>query len=85
MDKNGNSRFVPPTNQFNTKKPCSEDGIYFCEKENIERWRKYGDKIMKYVRSVKISNDAKVFVENKKYKTNKLILEPRELITNIIF
>jgi YHS domain-containing protein len=66
---------------FSPKGACSPGGIYFCDSQNIARWRKYGDCVMHYIRPVVILDDAKIYIEEGKFKADKIFLGPRELIT----
>jgi len=60
---------------------CSQGGLYFTDKNNILRWIKYNGKEMKYIREVEILDDSLIFIEDKKYKTNKFILKQRQELT----
>jgi hypothetical protein len=71
------------TNTFDTSYPCSKGGIYFCYKHNVQQWTN-NDVEMKYVRYVTIPDDAKVYYENDKFKTNKLVLGSRQNLADII-
>jgi hypothetical protein len=69
---------------FSPYKPCSAGGIYFCDKQDIRNWLTYSGNLMHYIRSVTIPDDAKVYIEKGKYKTDQIILGPRDLITDHI-
>lgn len=70
------------TKQFNPNGNCSSGGMYFIKKENIHKWiwYAYHVRMMWWVRSVTIPDDARVYVENGKFKTNKFMLGKRKLI-----
>src|SRR5579872_2215212 len=72
---------------FYPKGRCKEGGIYFIEKKNQHKWIHYSNKIgfMMYVRKVIIPDDAKVYIENDKYKADKIILGPRKLINDNVY
>lgn len=60
---------------FNPHGECSEGGMYFCDEFTCHLfWKDYGQKLA----VIKIPNDARVYIEKDKFKTDKLIL------TNII-
>jgi len=60
---------------FNPYGLCSSGGLYFCEQSKCHMyWSHYGTKLG----IVEIPDDARVYIENDKFKTDKLIL------TNII-
>jgi hypothetical protein len=69
---------------FNPKGRCKAGGIYFCEYEKMGRWLKYRGEQMIYYRYVRVPDDAKVYIEKDKYKTDKLILTERKEIKEII-
>jgi hypothetical protein len=69
---------------FDPSNQCSPGGIYFCDLLNIKKWLQYGNNTMHYVRSVVIPDDAKIYIETGKFKANKIILGPRELISDIV-
>lgn len=62
---------------FDPSGECSKGGIYFIEEQYIDYWTKYNDKRMEHVRDVIIPEDARVYVESTKFKTDKLILGPK--------
>jgi hypothetical protein len=53
---------------------CNPGGIYFCDESIMYRWYKYNDYLMYYYAEVKIPDDAKVYIEYHKVKTDKLYL-----------
>ena len=56
-----------------SKGECSSGGLYFTSKENIAEWIKNHE----YVRIVTIPDDARICIYETKFKSNKIILEPR--------
>src|SRR5579872_5162141 len=61
------------TVDFNATKECSPGGIYFTEKNKGYMWLNvYYDTPMKYMRKVTIPDDARVYIEEDKFKTDKL-------------
>ena len=60
---------------FNPIGECNPGGLYFCEFLNFPSFLEYNNKICKNIRKVKIPDDARIYIENNKYKTNKFILE----------
>jgi hypothetical protein len=69
---------------FNPTGECKAGGIYFCELEMVGVWLKYRGMQMVYLRNVDVPNEANVYVENYKYKADRLILGQRELICDVI-
>lgn len=67
---------------FNTNTTCSAGGIYFIEEHNMHKWIFYNIKVgfMYHVRKVTIPDDARVFIESDKFKTDKIIFGPKKLI-----
>ena len=56
---------------FNPHGKCSEGGMYFCDETACHLfWHEYGQKIG----TVRIPNDARVYIEKDKFKTDKLVL-----------
>ena len=70
---------------FDTTYGCSPGGIYFTDIENAHMWIEYGADTMYHMRYVIIPNDARVYVEADKFKTDKLILSPKYHINNNIY
>jgi hypothetical protein len=64
---------------FNPVETCRPGGLYFCDIEKFPHYLMYpsGDEIKTCVnmRQVTIPNDAKVYVEPEKYKTDRIILD----------
>ena len=62
--------------KFNPKGECSSGGLYFIDIDNWKSWIYYGwDYIMYYICDIIIPDDALVYIENKKYKTNKFFIK----------
>ena len=56
---------------FNPDSECSKGGLYFCEESECYRfWDSFG----KHLAIVEIPDDAKVYVEQGKFKADKIIL-----------
>ena len=69
---------------FSPKGECTSGGIYFTDEKNIEKWiHCCNDSIVKWIREVRIPNDAKNYIEKNKYKTDKIILNERKLFWEI--
>ena len=69
---------------FSSKGECTSGGIYFTDEKNIEKWiHCCNDSIVKWIREVQIPNDAKIYIEKNKYKTDKIILNERKLFWEI--
>ena len=69
---------------FNPTNSCTAGGIYFTEFDKIELWIDYDDNNktnvnshMYYCRTVTIPDDAQVYIEKDKVKTDKIILGSR--------
>ena len=57
---------------FNPTGECLEGGLYFCEESKCNlHFLQYGQKLA----LIKIPNDARVYVEQDKFKSNKLIIK----------
>lgn len=65
---------------FNETGECQCGGFYFTESDKIANWLFYGNNKMMWMRIVTIPNDAMVFVEKDKFKTNKFILGTKKHI-----
>lgn len=66
--------------EFIASGKCKNGGIYFILKEEIQLWLKYGNNIMHWYRNVIIPNDARVFIEDNKFKADIIILDSRNNI-----
>ena len=55
---------------FNPTNKCQSGGLYFCEEKFLINYISYGIKIA----TVEILDDARIYVESKKFKADKLIL-----------
>ena len=62
---------------------CQPGYIYFCRYESIFNWLDYQKSMMVYFRYVSLPDDAQVFCEEDKFKTDKIILSPRILISDL--
>jgi len=58
--------------KFNPNARCCEGGIYFIEKKNNKVWREYNYTTMEYFSLVIIPDDAYVYIEDDKFKADKL-------------
>jgi hypothetical protein len=56
--------------EFNPSDNCSKGGLYFCKFEDFPFYLNYGDKIAK----VTLPDDARVYVEQNKFKADQIIL-----------
>lgn len=72
-------------NSFNPNGICQSGGIYFIKEKYIHIWIAYNGKLMIYVRKVSIPDDARVYIEAKKFKADKIILGSKELISKDIY
>lgn len=74
--------------EFQTSIECYKGGIYFTQVAYMHKWILYNINIgmIYYQRRVFLPNDAKVYIEDKKkFKVDKLILGPREMIDRNIY
>lgn len=62
---------------FYNKYSCSKGGIYFTSLYNFHMWVTYGNKRCVNFRYVNIPDNARVYVEQAKFKADKLILGPK--------
>lgn len=59
-------------NVFNPSNECSKGGLYFCEDNKCHLYfNQYGTKLA----LIKIPDDARVYIEEDKFKANKLIIK----------
>src|SRR5579872_4135573 len=70
---------------FNPKGSCSEGGIYFTTEEDSWEWVRYDDKMNIYMRKVVIPDDARVYIEDGKFKADKIILGTRKMISKDMY
>lgn len=64
--------------EFNPSGSCKSGGIYFCdETELIKYLESYEENNFVWIREVEIPDDARVYVDHLKYKTNQIILKKR--------
>ena len=85
INETGNHRGYTFKNGLNvdsnlfTNDACAAGGFHFTDSENIGRWVNYSDEIgvMVFAVPMTIPDDAKViiFTDEKKYKTDKFILD----------
>lgn len=75
------------TIDFDPSGECKAGGIYFIDKTNAYLWTYYGivSGMMKYMRDVIIPNDARIYIEENKFKADKIILKPRQNICKDIY
>ena len=59
---------------FNPSDECQPGGIYFCELEKIGQWVQYDQTHCVNYRMIEFPDDARVYVEEDKFKADKLIL-----------
>src|SRR5436853_7745479 len=62
------------TIKFNPKGSCNSGGIYFTDINKMAIWLNYGNGPMMYAREVTIPEDSQIYIEEDKYKIDKLIL-----------
>lgn len=74
-------------NYFNTYDTCTKGGIYFIDIKDAYKWIHYNEDVgtMKYIRRIYIPDDAKVYVLDGKFKTDKIVLYQREIIKNNVY
>lgn len=65
---------------FNPIGECTRGGMYFCKMKNAYNFFNYNSKRMVYFRYVTLPENARVYVERGKYKTDCFILSEREEI-----
>jgi hypothetical protein len=71
------------TQNFDPTGECKKGGIYFCEDNKIGMWLHYNKTLCVNYRQVNIPDDAKVYIESNKFKTDKIILlEKQEIWTD---
>lgn len=75
--KTGLNRDAVP---FAPRGGCSAGGMYFCRAQDAGRFFEYNGRQMAYVRTVTLPDDALVYVEKHKLKTNVYVLGPRATI-----
>jgi hypothetical protein len=71
-------------NTFTSNTSCGPDGIYFCTLDELEQWLDYSHNTMTYIWDVKIPFDAKTMIYNEKFKTDRIILLNKRLISDYI-
>ena len=65
---------------FNPKGSCSAGGFYFTEYDKIAHWLTY-TKNLTYIAEITIPDDAQVYIEENKFKTDKFILNLKDMTT----
>jgi hypothetical protein len=70
--------------KFNPVGSCSPGGIYFTDCNKYIRWLSYGGQSMYWIRDVHVPYDAQVYVEKNKFKADKIILDERRPIGELI-
>lgn len=75
------------TNEFTPYGVCIKGGLYFTPKDFSTRWIFYDSNIgvMSYMRKVTIPDDARVYIKNGVFKTDKFVLSHREKIDVSIY
>jgi hypothetical protein len=68
---------------FDPTDECKKGGIYFTDIGNIARWLEYSNEIMKYCRTVTLPSDCRVYIEDGKFKADKMILGERVDISDL--
>jgi hypothetical protein len=62
--------------EFNPGNECTKGGIYFC---HLQDYRCYVNSYGNYIRKVVIPDDARIYIEENKFKADKVILEEKEI------
>src|SRR5579872_4900984 len=72
------------TKKFNPSGNCRPGGLYFTDIKDAYLWVYYSGYIglMIHMRKVTIPNDATIYIENCKFKTDKIILSQKEEISS---
>ncbi len=68
---------------FNGYGECKPGGIYFCFLENMYKWLLYSQTKMFYIRKVIIPGNALVYIKKNKFKSDRLILDDRDIIIDL--
>lgn len=88
-EKHNNFQFQDGLNidtaKFNPIGECNSGGIYFIMSTHAYEWTHYNNNVMIYIRHVTIPDDAQVYVEQYKFKADKLILSQREKINEQLY
>jgi hypothetical protein len=69
---------------FNPDGECQAGGLYFCSLDQLSLWLDYSLKPMYYAREVTVPDDAQVWVEKYKFKSDCLILGDRVPIVDLL-
>jgi hypothetical protein len=67
---------------FKPSGSCKAGGIYFCDRNEFFQWHTYNSTVCVNFREVTIPEDAAVYIENDKFKADKLILSEKKSIWN---
>src|SRR5579872_719222 len=70
---------------FDPTGACKRGGIYFVEESEAHKWLSYNGEPIYYMRKVSIPDTAKVYIEDGKFKTDKLILGSKSSINNEMY
>ena len=75
------------TNKFAPIGSCNKGGIYFIDEKEAYEWIWYNSDVgpMIHMRKVIIPSDARVYIEDHKFKADKIILGSREKISKNIY
>jgi hypothetical protein len=65
-------------NKFDPTENCKKGGLYFTDLDNIPYFFDYGC----WIREVILPDDAQIYVEDRKYKADKIILKEKIHISN---
>lgn len=65
------------TKTFDPSGSCQAGGLYFIDASEINKWKSYANQNMYWVRSVTLPKNARVYIENNKFKADRLILGER--------
>jgi hypothetical protein len=66
------------TVEFDPTGECKKGGIYFCRYDKIPMWIQYNQTLCINYRIVTILDDALIYIEEDKYKANKMILSDKK-------
>lgn len=67
---------------FNPTGQCSPGGLYFASEVQLINHMAWGLGTAKYIRKVTFPDDARIYVEDGKYKADKIILDERNIFTH---
>lgn len=72
-------------NAFNPHNECTAGGIYFTDINKMKSWIYYRNDIMRHIRDVTLPDDAQIYVENDKFKADKMILGSKKEIRENVY